>query len=90
MKPLKIKKMKKIIILITIVTAGFTYSCKKDNPAPNKPCNCGIIQSDNVSNYSVDIKNDCSGNVKTWTLSQSDWMTAYVGSHYCITNTTSW
>jgi hypothetical protein len=90
MKPLKIKKMKKIIILITIVTAGFTYSCKKNNPTPNKPCNCGIIQSDNVSNYSVDIKNDCSGNVKTWTLSQSDWMTAYVGTHYCITNTTSW
>ena len=82
--------MKKIIILITIVTAGFTYSCKKDNPTPSKPCNCGIIQSDNVSNYSVDIKNDCSSNVKTWTLSQSDWMTAYVGSHYCITNTTSW
>jgi hypothetical protein len=81
--------MKKII-LITIVTAGFTYSCKKDNPTPSKPCNCGIIQSDNVSNYSVDIKNDCSSNVKTWTLSQSDWMTAYVGSHYCITNTTSW
>ena len=82
--------MKKIIILITIVTAGFIYSCKKDNPTPSKPCNCGIIQSDNVSNYSVDIKNDCSSNVKTWTLSQSDWMTAYVGSHYCITNTTSW
>jgi hypothetical protein len=82
--------MKKIILIITIVTAGFTYSCKKDNPTPSKPCNCGIIQSDNVSNYSVDIKNDCSGNVKTWTLSQSDWMTAYVGSHYCITNTTSW
>ena len=82
--------MKKIILIITIIITSFTYSCKKDNPTPSKPCNCGIIQSDNVSNYSVDIKNDCSGNVKTWTLSQSDWMTAYVGSHYCITNTTSW
>lgn len=80
--------MKKIIFLVGIVTLGI--SCKKDNPQPNKPCNCGIIQSDNVANYSVDIKNDCSGNVKTWTLSQADWMSAYVGSHYCITNTTSW
>ena len=43
-----------------------------------------------ASDYSVDIKNDCSGNVQTWVLSQNDWMTAYVGNHYCITNTTSW
>jgi hypothetical protein len=82
------KKMKKTILVLGIIALGI--SCKKDNPQPNKPCNCGIIQSDDVSNYSVDIKNDCSGNVKTWTLSQSDWMTAYVGTHYCITNTTSW
>jgi len=46
--------------------------------------------SDNGANYSVDIKNDCSGNVKNWVLSETDWMSAYVGSHYCITNTTSW
>jgi hypothetical protein len=49
-----------------------------------------VVEDDNPSNYSVDIKNECSGNVKTWVLSPNDWMNAYVGSHYCITNTTSW
>lgn len=82
--------MKKIILLITIVIAGFTYSCKKDNPTPNKPCNCGLIQSDDVTDYSVVIENDCSNNNKKFYLQQGDWMSAYVGKHYCITNTTSW
>ena len=46
--------------------------------------------SDNAADYSVDIKNDCSGNFKTWILTPDDWMSAYVGTNYCITNTTSW
>jgi hypothetical protein len=77
--------MKKVILSAVLFTA--LLSCKKEDVTP---CNCGTIMSDNPSDYSVDIKNDCSGNVKTWYLSQSDWMTAYVGTNYCITNTTSW
>ena len=77
--------MKKVIFSFAVLTALFT-SCKKET----KPCNCGTIKSDNAMNYSVDIQNDCSGNTKTWYLSEGDWMNAYVGSHYCITNTTSW
>jgi hypothetical protein len=77
--------MKKVIFCMAVATALLT-SCEKET----QPCNCGTIMSDNPSNYSVDIKNDCSGNVKTWVLSQNDWMNAYVGTHYCITNTTSW
>jgi hypothetical protein len=77
--------MKKVIFSIAVATALLT-SCEKET----KPCNCGIIMSDYVSNYSVDIKNDCSGNVKNWVLSEGDWMNAYVGNRYCITNTTSW
>ena len=75
--------MKKTILAIAVV--ALISSCKKD-----EPCNCGIIQSDNAQNYSVVIKNECSGNNKEFVLSESDWMTAYVGTHYCITNTTSW
>jgi len=78
--------MKKVIFCMAVATA-FLSSCKKEDVTP---CNCGTILSDNASNYSVDIKNDCSGNVKTWVLSPNDWMTAYVGTNYCITNTTSW
>jgi len=74
--------MKKIILLAGLVIA--MASCKKEN------CNCGVIQSDNVNDYSVVIKNSCSQNVKTFYLSESDWMNAYVGSDYCINNVESW
>ncbi len=58
----------------------------------SEQCNCGTILNDNVDNdsYSVDIKNDCTGNVKTFYLTEGDWMSAYVGENYCITNVTSW
>jgi hypothetical protein len=56
--------MKKVIFSLAVATALLS-SCKKD-----EICNCGEVVSDNASNYSVDIKNSCSGNVKTWYLSQ--------------------
>ena len=82
--------MKKIIFLVALVTLG--VSCKKDNPKPkpNEVCNCGLVQSDDVTEYSVVIQNSCSGNNKKFYLQEGDWMNAYVGSNYCITNVTSW
>jgi hypothetical protein len=77
--------MKRVILIIAVSLSIF--SCKKEKPTP---CNCGAILSDNAADYSVDIKNDCSGNIKTWVLTPDDWMTAYVGTNFCITNTTSW
>lgn len=75
--------MKNTILAIAVV--ALISSCKKD-----EPCNCGTIQSDNAQNYSVVIKNECSGNNKEFVLNQSDWMNAYVGSNYCITNSGKW
>lgn len=80
--------MKKLFLSAVLITALF--ACNKSSNEPNETCNCGVITSDNASDYSVTIKNSCSGNSKSFTLSESDWMTAYVGSDYCITNTTSW
>lgn len=77
--------MKKVILSIAVV--ALISSCKKKE---DEPCNCGIVQSDNVQDYSVVIKNECSGNNKTFVLSSSDWMNAHVGSSYCITNSTKW
>ena len=77
--------MKKSIIAIAIVAS--ISSCKKES---NDPCNCGIIQSDNIQDYSVVIKNECTSNNKTFYLSQGDWMNAHPGSKYCITNATKW
>jgi hypothetical protein len=71
--------------LLTLVIIGSLVSCKKD-----EPCNCGLVVSDNASDYSVIIRNSCSGNEKKFILQAGDWMNAYVGSNYCITNTTSW
>lgn len=80
--------MKKTIILVAIIILGI--SCNKKNPQPAKVCNCGLVESDDVTDYSVVIKNSCSGNNKKFYLQEGDWMNAYVGSNYCITNVTSW
>lgn len=74
--------MKKLILLL-VIAIGMA-SCTKEN------CNCGVIQSDNIDNYSVVIKNSCSGNNKTFYLSEGDWMNAHPGDDYCITNVDSW
>jgi len=77
------------LLSIVILSVGL-MGCKKEEVTPNNTCNCGMIMNDSASNYSVDIKNDCSGNVKTFYLSEADWMTAYVGTNYCITNVANW
>jgi hypothetical protein len=77
--------MKKIVMSIAIV--ALISSCKKEETSP---CNCGIVQSDNVQNNSVVIKNECSNNNKEFVLSSADWMNAHVGSRYCITNSGKW
>jgi hypothetical protein len=77
--------MKKITLIIAIVAS--LSSCKKEETSP---CNCGIVQSDNVADYSVVIKNECTSNNKTFYLSQGDWMNAHPGTRYCITNASKW
>lgn len=80
--------MKKIV-LVGFIALGVAVSCKKET-ITQKKCNCGLVESDNVQDYSVVIKNSCSGNNKKFYLQQGDWMNAYVGSNYCITNETNW
>ncbi len=77
--------MKKIFLILAIALIG----CKKETIEP-EVCNCGLVQSDDVTDYSVIIQNSCSGNNKKFFLQQGDWMNAHVGSSYCITNETSW
>lgn len=85
--------MKKIILIA--VTGMILTACKKQSTTPtssqpNKPCNCGLVVSDNAADYSVIIRNDCSNNEKTFYLAQGDWMNAHPGSNYCITNSGQW
>ena len=86
---LKFRIMKKLSVLvlgITLLATSF-ISCSEDDAID---CNCGLITSDNVQNYSVTIRNNCSGNEETFVLSQGDWMNAHPGSDYCITNISNW
>ena len=76
--------MKKAIIGLAIILS--IASCKKDVIV----CNCGLIVSDDATDYSVVIRNSCSGNERTFYLAPGDWLNAFVGQDYCITNETSW
>jgi hypothetical protein len=78
--------MKKVILTASLLTI-LILSCEKQN---TEPCNCGLIVSDNANDYSVDIRNSCSGNTKRFYLTQGDWMNAFVGDNYCITNSGQW
>lgn len=75
--------MKKLILICLVF---FLVSCEKETV----PCNCGLILDDNVQNYSVLIRNDCSKNEKWWILSPGDWQHAHPGDNYCITNVDTW
>ena len=73
--------MKYILIL-----SLFLFSCEKETVE----CNCGLILDDEVKNYSILIRNDCSGNEKWFTLSPGDWIHAHPGNNYCLNNVSSW
>jgi hypothetical protein len=78
--------MKKLMIVFAIATM-FT-SCTKEE----EQCNCGTISNDGINGscYWLEIRNDCSGNKKTFCFDQDVWMSAYVGSHFCVTNQGQW
>ena len=75
--------MKKLFSLMLLLTL---LSCEKEKVE----CNCGLVLDDDVSDYSVIIRNDCSKNEKKFYLQRGDWINAQVGSNYCITNVSSW
>lgn len=70
--------MKKVILVLAVLAIG----CTKEE------CPCGMITDDYVKDFSVDVRNDCSGKIKNFVLTEGDWMTAYVGTDICMG--TSW
>tara|TARA_B110000879_G_scaffold191066_1_gene255914 strand:- start:819 stop:1052 length:234 start_codon:yes stop_codon:yes gene_type:complete len=77
--------MKKFIFLLFTV---LIVACSSDDD--NTDCNCGEIISDDPGNLSVTIRSDCSGNEETFVLDYDDWLTAFVGTNFCITNSDGW
>ncbi len=85
--------MKKVLIVLAVLIS----SCSKEDDTPQpvatptqSSCNCGKVLSDSAQDFSVFVKNNCTGNTKTIYLSEADWMEAYVGSEICISNLSSW
>lgn len=84
--------MKKLLAVVLLSIIGIT-SCEKDE-IPD--CSCGFIVDDGVeivngqTYYWLGIENDCSGNYGKYYFNYSDWITAYVGTNFCVTNVSSW
>ena len=76
--------MKKLALIILVAIS--IVSCKKES----QTCNCGLVINDDVTDYSVTIRNSCSGNERRFVLEPGDWINAGVGENYCIYNVTSW
>lgn len=79
--------MKKLILIFCLLIS--ILACKKEE-IKKENCNCGRILSDDVTNYSIKVRNNCTGNEKTFTLQEGDWINAYVGSDICLTNEPTW
>lgn len=89
--------MKKAIILALAIAM---VSCKKEEAEPNNgnnnnnSCTCGIITDDGyevaTDCYWLDIKNECSDNIKRFCFTQDVWMNNFVGNRFCVYNVNPW
>ena len=80
--------MKKLLLLLSLTI--LLFSCTGNYEEPCETLNCGLIIDDDVSDYSVLIRNDCTGNEESFILTPEDWLIAFVGGDYCITNSDGW
>jgi hypothetical protein len=84
--------MKKLIYLTALTIT--LLSCKKYEP--EKDCTCGVIANDGVdynngnSCYWLEIRNSCSNNKKKFCFDQDVWISAYVGSNFCVSGVQPW
>ena len=87
--------MKKLIFILLIGIATLS-SCEKDEdivtpPQNTSTCTCGRIVDDEITScYTLSIKNECSGTVKTFCFTQDVWFNNYVGDYFCVGNVQPW
>tara|TARA_B100000676_G_C17637521_1_gene609819 strand:+ start:254 stop:517 length:264 start_codon:yes stop_codon:yes gene_type:complete len=86
------KKLLPALFLATVLSLSF--GCEEEECVSN----CGTITDDAIlsalcestDGYSLTIRNECSNNLETFCIYYTDWIGAYVGNQFCITNVTSW
>ena len=75
--------MKKLMmVLLTVIALS---SCSKN---ATKDCKCGVVTDDVIENgndFTLSIKNDCSGNNKKFYVTLDTWMDYAVGANICMT-----
>lgn len=81
--------MKYITFLVLILVL---FSCKKEK---DTPCNCGEVMSTDIATqqgfqYTISVKNECSGSIKTFYVTRNEWISVYQGDTYCANNISSW
>ena len=79
--------MKKLLLLSSLTI--LLFSCKGNYEEPVE-CYCGEIISDDVADYSIVAMNECTGNERKFILNYDDWITAFIGADYCISNPEGW
>jgi hypothetical protein len=87
--------MKKVLLILTLAIG--LLSCKKEEESNSSNlngnnCNCGIIASDGIDGdcYWLEIRNNCSGNKKTFCFDYDVWFDGNPGENFCVTNVSSW
>jgi hypothetical protein len=89
--------MKKYLLFFTVALLTITACSKEEEAEEEKKCNCGVITADEITTnadgsscYSLEIRNDCSGNKKTWCFDYDVWLDGNLGESFCVTNVQSW
>jgi hypothetical protein len=77
--------MKKItsVILLSLCFVSCKKETKEPTPPPIGSCYCGEILQMDMSNTSIAVKNNCSGNILYFDIATSQWLDLQTGEQYC-------
>lgn len=75
---------------LLILFASFGLLGCSDDTVNRSNCNCGLILDDRVSDYSILVRNDCSGNEMWIQLYPGEWVNAHPGERACFTEIDNW
>lgn len=73
--------MKKLILLLSIMTLFMSFSCSTDSVEEN--CECGIVIFKEYDTRRVDIVNNCTKDTIHKVLVENHFNTIVIGKEYC-------
>ncbi len=97
--------MKKIIPIFALLLSSCYYYPYNPPPQPiyqvghniytqpQRNCTCGYVLNKGVDqwgNYFLEVQNQCSGNIKTFTFDKKDWESYKISDGICLPRNSSW